>query len=366
MLGASIHVAGQSRYSLTGHVTDSLNKPIPSATVFIVGMTKMTSTTKEGIFKFDGLQAGTYQLSVSILGFASHTETVLLASSSVDIQINLHPATIELAGVVINGESSKVQEANYKIFQKVFLGTSDNAKKCRILNPEVIHLKLDKKTGVLNATADDLIVVENESLGYKIRYLLNNFNYQIEQDNASFSGNSSFEELPGNEKRKAVWNVARSKAYYGSLMQFFRGLYHNNAREEGFLIHKAFGRAPVFSIADDREYLYVDPNEIDLPAISKLRPDSLMRLKFTKLFIAYAPKQAAKERTSNVEAQTKQVPFTSNCTLIYLLTDEAMIDQKGDVAGLHNFTIQGNMALRRVADQLPFEYKPNKTGLLLE
>ncbi|MBE9584457.1 carboxypeptidase-like regulatory domain-containing protein [Mucilaginibacter sp. JRF] len=361
--GCTLSSAAQSTHLLTGKLTDSLSRPIPSATVFIVGMTKMTSTGKDGTFRFDGLQAGTYQLSVSMMGFAKHTETVILTEPVIDLKITLHPTDILLTEVIISsGGNKKDREENYKMFQKVFLGGSVNAKKCRILNPETLHLKFDKKADMLTAYADDLIIVENEALGYKVRYLLNNFSYHATQDHASFSGNSTFEELPGNDKQKGIWADARAKAYQGSLMQFFRGLYNSNAREEGFLIHQAYERVPVVGGGDDREYVNIDPNEIDLYTISKLGLDSLMRLQFTKLFITYAPKQAAKQRLLYVDARKKQVPITTNCTLMYLLTDGAMIDQKGDASGQHNFTIQGNMALRRVADQLPFEYYPAKPG----
>ncbi|MCD8740777.1 hypothetical protein LT679_09215 [Mucilaginibacter roseus] len=115
------------------------------------------------------------------------------------------------------------------------MGETTNSKKCRIVNPEVINLVHDKKAGILNAYKDDIIIIENKALGYTIRYSLTNFSYQIEQDNASFLGNGAFEELPADEKQKEDWEAARVKAYHGSIMHFFRGLYKGDARREGFI-----------------------------------------------------------------------------------------------------------------------------------
>ncbi|WP_345329248.1 carboxypeptidase-like regulatory domain-containing protein [Mucilaginibacter defluvii] len=356
LLGLSSSSAGQSLHSLSGSITDSLDRPLASATVFIVGMKKITSTSNKGAFGFEGLHPGTYQLSVSMVGFAKHTQTVFISDLSVNVNIKLKPVTVQLTEVTVNVMGKKERENYFKVFQKVFLGETANSKKCRIVNPDVINLTYDKKAGVLNAYADEIIVIENKALGYSIQYSLVNFSYQIAQDNASFFGNGAFEELPADAKQKEDWEAARAKAYYGSIMHFFRGLYKGNARREGFIIHQAFERVPALGGLDEHEYVYIDPNEIDPHVITKLGPDSLMRLQFTKLYITYAPKQAIKPQLMIVDGQKKPVPVVSNCTLFYLLADGTAIDQKGDASNHQGYTVQGNMALRRVADQLPFEY----------
>lgn len=359
LVGLSSSSAGQSVHSLSGGITDSLDRPLASATVFIVGMKRITSTSNVGSFKFEGLHAGTYQLSVSMVGFAKHTQTVFITDSSVNVKIKLKPVIVQLTEVNVNVMGEKERENYLKIFQKVFLGETTNSKKCRIVNPEVISLVYDKKAGILNAYADDIIIIENKALGYTIRYSLTNFSYQIEQNNASFLGNGAFEELPADKKQKEDWKAARVKAYHGSIMHFFRGLYKGDARREGFIIHQAFERVPALGGSDGHEYVYIDPNEIDLHVISHLGPDSLMKLQFTKLYITYAPKQALKPKLIIMDGRKKPVPVASNCTLFYLLADGTVIDQKGDASSQRNFTVQGNMALKRVADQLPFEFSLN-------
>ncbi len=347
----------QNGYGIAGELTDTIGRPIPAATVFIVGMTKITSTDNNGTFRFSGFQPGTYQVSVSILGYAKQTETVFITDSSVNLRMILHAAPIALKEVVIGGKDT--WNADYKLFKKVFLGTSDNAKKCRIVNPEVLTLKFDKKTTILKASADEFLIIENEALGYKVRYLLKEFSYNVQQDHALYNGDTNFDEIAGTEKQKKQWTEARRKAYSGSLMQLFRAMYSKDTHGQGFKVNQAYERVVnMGGWGFDQEIVFIDPNEMDMDVITKPADNGLMKLQFVKLLITYDPKSAGKEAKVIPNAGKKQVVVGDKCTLLYLLTNGAVIDKKGNSSGPHNFLVQGAMAKNRVADQLPFEYQP--------
>jgi hypothetical protein len=64
---------------------------------------------------------------------------------------------------------------NYEQFKKDFIGTNDNAKFCKILNPRVLDLIYYRKTQTLEASTDEFLVMENDALGYRTKFLLNEF-----------------------------------------------------------------------------------------------------------------------------------------------------------------------------------------------
>ncbi|MCD8740778.1 carboxypeptidase-like regulatory domain-containing protein [Mucilaginibacter roseus] len=51
---------------------------------------------------FEGLHPGTYQLSVSMVGFAKHTQTVFITDLSVNVKIKLKPVIVQLTEVNVN------------------------------------------------------------------------------------------------------------------------------------------------------------------------------------------------------------------------------------------------------------------------
>ncbi|MCB9000543.1 MAG: TonB-dependent receptor [Bacteroidales bacterium] len=111
---------------ISGKVIDEASKkPIEYATVAIYSATDSslisgTVTDANGLFKINGLSKGEYYLQVNFIGFEKKiTQKISLSNrkASIDLgEIGLKPANVELEGVVVKGEKSRVE---YKIDKKV-------------------------------------------------------------------------------------------------------------------------------------------------------------------------------------------------------------------------------------------------------
>jgi hypothetical protein len=113
VLPASL-LAQETRGRLTGRVSDSTQAPIPGATVTVTdtarGTTLAATTGSEGLFRFNYLLPGTYQVTVEASGFKKHIkDKVLLQTNETrDLAVALEVGGIEEAvsvtaeGAVLN------------------------------------------------------------------------------------------------------------------------------------------------------------------------------------------------------------------------------------------------------------------------
>jgi hypothetical protein len=127
---------------------------------------------------------------------------------------------------------------NFELFKKEFIGTTENAKKCEIINPHTINMLYHGKKLLLEAWSDDFLVVENRALGYRVKFLIDTFSSSGLSGITQWQGQAVFEELPGSEAQKKEWKLKREQTYYGSSRHFFRSLYMNTLRREGFMLYK--------------------------------------------------------------------------------------------------------------------------------
>ncbi|QPH38718.1 carboxypeptidase-like regulatory domain-containing protein [Pedobacter endophyticus] len=172
----SSDLRAEELYNISGTATDENNKPIQGATVFISGAQKVTVTDAGGISRFVDMQAGNYLVSTKMLGYNSPSVAITLRDKSVNLLVNLEIKSITLDEVSIT--SNQTRHRYLKIFQEQFLGHTADKQKCLIVNPEVISLTgKQNNTGnlILKGEADDLIIIDNFLLGYRIKYLLRSF-----------------------------------------------------------------------------------------------------------------------------------------------------------------------------------------------
>src|SRR5689334_3020467 len=109
---ASFHLSAQvnATGTLAGLVTDKSGAVVPGADVKIVnketGLNRETKTNGAGQYRFDLLPAGTYEIRVTMPGFASAIvgNVGLAVSQTTTIDVNLSPSaqaetiTVEAAG----------------------------------------------------------------------------------------------------------------------------------------------------------------------------------------------------------------------------------------------------------------------------
>jgi hypothetical protein len=241
LLGFSPFSIAQS--TVRGVVLDAKNrKPLPGATIFLANTTKGTTANADGSFTLSNVQPGKYQLVASFLGFA--TNVVVIDSRAKNSYTLLMAEQLQqLDGVVVKARRSRSLEwqENLRFFVDNFIGQSQNASRCRLINPQV--LSFDKNDERFIARADEALLLENRGLGYKLRIQLEDFTYTFAARNVRYKSYVGFDTLaPINVEEKLFWDQNRRKAYAGSIHHFMRSIYERNLSEQGFFLRKLITR----------------------------------------------------------------------------------------------------------------------------
>ncbi|MEM9389495.1 MAG: TonB-dependent receptor, partial [Bacteroidota bacterium] len=127
--------------SLQGVITDEKGKPVPFATVAIIGTGKGVIADEEGKFQINQLPEGDYQLSISSSGFKVKDLAVeVIADQTVTLRIEMIFATNELDEVVIFGKT----DSQLKMEQPI---------KVEVINTEKLQTKSISLPQVINQTS---------------------------------------------------------------------------------------------------------------------------------------------------------------------------------------------------------------------
>ena len=222
-----------------GRIIDTQSRePVPFATIYFNGTFKGTSSDREGRFQIDASGFSSMPLTISAIGYYSHT----LSDFSIGgpLVIPLTPKVYELGEVQVSGkDAARRRKSNLKTFRKEFLGTTSNARRCEILNEEVISFIYDLKKDSLQAFAMEPIEVYNKALAYKVTYYLDQFELNKRTSSLYFSGNILFTEDDSTFKRYTT--NRRKRAYMGSRRHFFRTLWAEELNASKYEISASSG-----------------------------------------------------------------------------------------------------------------------------
>jgi len=383
----------QETYSISGKVTDGKGETLPGATVFLTNSKMVTTANSDGVFSLNGLQPGTYELVVKMLGYNSYNQNVNIQQQSVNITAKLSANATTLNEIVINAKTDPNRARYLQLFTENFIGKSANAAQCKILNPEIIKLHYDKDKDILEAHSNDFIVIENQALGYKINYLLTRFQYDVTNDAFFYEGKPYFEEIKGSDIQQKNWADSRKTAYQGSIRHFFRALFNNTAEAEGFLVYRLqmklvhagvtynAGRSATFrpgakvnvllpgkTINSNSLLSYVDNDFRQLKLNPAHDPGDT-----TSLFVVYTKEEESPlfyHSNDHIEIPVKPSPKKSQVSEIIPVKDGLLLDRNGSLSPLEDIAYSGYWTWERVADLMPFEYtiaSPKAvTGKLLE
>ena len=232
-----------SQPTIRGKVISRIDKkPIANASVFLSNATIGNETGDDGSFTLYNVRPGEYHLVVSVIGFETYHQDIKIYNNNVTLpDIQVSPKITVLKEVTVKIKVDPNRGRNYEWFKENFLGTSELANKCKILNPEVLDLIYKDSTKTLTASSDDFLVIENEALGYKIRYLLTDFSYENKNENEKkilYEGAVFFEEMKGSDTKENRWKKNRQDVYKNSPMHFLRSALNDELDKEGFLTQK--------------------------------------------------------------------------------------------------------------------------------
>ena len=227
-----------AQYTVSGRLLNQADKkPIPDASVFFNNATIGTKTDNNGDFTLPNIKPGKYELIISVVGFDIYRQTVSVDNGRVDLgNLEISAKSIALKEVRIRSGTNSIWQRNYQWFKDGFLGTSSLAKDCKILNPDILDFDYKAKTDSLFASTSDFLVIENNALGYKIKYLVDNFVRCDSGRKIHYEGSVLFENMKGTPGQEKRWLKRRQEVYEGSAMHFLRSVICDCLDDEGFRV----------------------------------------------------------------------------------------------------------------------------------
>ncbi len=310
---------------IEGTIYDSDTKmPVYSAAIYFNGTSAGTLSNREGHFSLDVRNFTAMPLSVSALGYYSSTIQKFLTGEPVIVY--LKPRVFSLDEVVVNEKSHAMErKKNLRIFTEIFLGTTSNAKKCEIINTEDIRFTISYNRDTLKAFAIKPILIDNVSLGYKVTYYLEDFLFNLSDSSFLINGEITFRDKKDSVagvREKMAYDRLRRSAYLGSRMHLFRSLWFNELDSAGFEIrnqHKDSVRYTDLVFQDNVHSKYLKHRGV--------------------LSVYYKVEQEG--------------------TLMVFKKDSIPFDPNGYYEP-YGISWEGEMAKRRIADMLPYDYSIGK------
>jgi hypothetical protein len=379
-------IALAQNVNITGTVVNANGKsPVANASVFLSNATYGTSTNSDGSYTLSGVKPGQYELVVTTVGYEDYSQTIQVGNAPIKVNIELTQKVLMLREVVIS--SAADWKKNYEQFRREFIGTTENSKLCRVVNPHILNLIYHRNKQQLEASGDEFLVVENRALGYRTKFLLKNFVSDGIEHTIQYAGKALFEELPGSAEQKKVWKLKREEAYYGSAQHFYRSLYKDRLKEEGFEAHD-FTRMINRDRPDEalilqkiKRYSVTAPNRDSLmnwykiSNLTKWNRENLVRVPYQSfeilrktqqpgiyavvfphyLYVVYTKKEE-KTEFRDVYRPLDMGNFETSIVTIY--NNYILFDMNGIVISNPSPLYEGTWSKAKLADLLPVDYEP--------
>lgn len=314
----------QNTFSISGVVRDKKDG-LPGASIYLSGYKIATVADNDGKFKLSNLKPGSYDLLVQLVGYLPYSKSVIISDKSVQVELVLKENVAQLDEVVIRADPNRQKYINQ--FKEFFIGKTPNAAQCKILNPQVLNVDFDITRSTLTVSTTEFLIVENKALGYRLKYMLDHFEYNSRTHIIFYSGHPFFEELKASAAKKKKYIAARELAYYGSSQHFFRSLYANKTKEEGFIINK------MIKIPNPNRYpqYVINANLAKIKAVPEKTGIRQMKGKIDTALLAFWTKQQEMPKTidkfSRAEVLTDTLVHNYNQNLKYLSYTDALLIQ---------------------------------------
>ncbi|HEX6982515.1 MAG TPA: carboxypeptidase-like regulatory domain-containing protein [Balneolaceae bacterium] len=333
------NVLGQT--IITGQVINQdSGEPIPDVNVFLSQTTLGATTDENGVFTIEGIPNGIYNLVFSFIGFKTEVKRVqFFTPDSLSYKVTLHPVDIKMGGILVTAERDYEWLENLELFKQQFIGTSENAEKTVIKNPEILNFGWNEDD-MFTASANQELHIVNNALGYEIFLVLKKFNYTPSTHQYSdfilYITYPRFKKMkPLNEGQKKMWIENRKETYEGSQRHFMQALYHNNTGDE---------------------YFNIENGSID--KIEKKEKEYLLRLKL----LSQAYKNRLKGFQYSIYKDRIVIQYRQDETsFLYPVKQNIFfIDEYGNVLNPESIFVGGKWHNDRIADALPINYSPSE------
>lgn len=341
---------------ITGQVADiESGEYLENVNVFLSFTTIGTSTAKDGTFKLLKVPNGMFDLVVSRIGYERHVITLqIVRADSFHYEIKLKPQLLQTDEVEVIVDRPKEWKKNLKIFMKTFIGETDNAQYCKILNPEVLNLYFDEKTDTLVASSDSILIIDNYALGYRIHLILDQFAWDVNKDAGYYLICPLFEELKSHiPKEHSEWRQNREKTYKGSFKHFLHTLNMGNTDSEMFHIFSG----PLKNLMR-RSGHRVNPDEIQLMTMhgtpfKLLQFPGYLRIEYGRRAGEQTGGEKVWDKFSKRWIDNPNILQNGTDSIITLRDSYALVDTLGNLINPLSIEVFGMWAKKRVSDLLP-------------
>ena len=217
-----------------GRITDATDgTPIPYASILIGNTTRGTISDEMGNYAITFSGSGSFEIVVFHVGFKSNIHKINTPKS--DHQHDVALEINELPEVVVTARSNYKQK-DVNLFWSKLLGEKPSKNGMEVLNPYNVHYHMNSKR-VLTAFCNEPIEIINHHMGYRIKFVLNNFQHNYEINETFIEGMPYYEELiPQDNRQRIRWEKKRREVYNVSLTHFFRALYSEQIHAEGYYL----------------------------------------------------------------------------------------------------------------------------------
>jgi len=353
---AATAIAQPDHFYISGKVISEETKlPLQGASVFAQNTTFGTATDADGIFHLR-LPDGGYNLVVTFTGYSIESHRINSGNAGEKVLFEMKKKEKEMAevSVVSTNEVKNGWEKYGAFFIEQFIGKTTNSAKSRIKNAEVLKFYFSKKRNRLKVLADEPIQVENNALGYTIKYALDSFTHDYGTQVSLYTGYPLFEEMiPAGIEQETAWKEARARAYKGSILHFMRSIYHQNLKEQGFEVqYLVIYNEKDTAITLKNFYAALNYKKDDSTHTAEIHPNQ------RSVGVIYSGEKPAPKYIENNPGDPRRFQFS---VLSFAPQQTITIEQNGYYFDQDDIAISEYWTWDKVADLLPFDY--DLTGL---
>ncbi len=365
-----------SQTRIDGRIVDkSTSEPLVGVNVFFSKTTWGATTDDNGFYTLTNIPAGQYELVVSMIGYEVEREQMIIKTDErFTLNFRLQSRAILMSEVNVTAKTDRVWKKNYDRFRRSFLGTSKNGESCLILNEFV--LTFEENGQYFRAKASQPIRIENPELGYRITYILDDF--EIDGTEVRFAGDHYYESMISKSKRQLKkWEKNRKKAYNGSLRHLLKtltdrfdlrftlknGMIMQNdnwnsiaGRKKDPLVREGFSismnKKDLFgtSLIIEEEYKPLRSDTLVFPGVTYEQPLLSFEGRMMVVYMKESP-ELAYMMENDSPSSYKQTSY------LLLRADSVYYDRDGRYFEPYMIEQQGYSSWERIGDQLPFNYE---------
>jgi hypothetical protein len=208
-------------------LTQEEAQPVTGARVFFAGTVSGGITNNNGLAHLKNIQAGSYQLVISSMGYKLYKQTLTVPSSLHDtLKITLEAQPIKTGEVTVIANRPPDYRIRVREFTNILLGASVNGQQAIIRNPDVLDFTVVADANgstYYEVSAREPLVIVNKRLGYYVTFVLEKGG--LAGAKAWYQGPIYFDEMTSSDSTVyRRWETNRKNAARGTLQHFIATL----------------------------------------------------------------------------------------------------------------------------------------------